>query len=133
MEYYKRGQGLYARVLVLIGAGLVGLLAAGQVMNHLRTDWVLLKYGLSGAVAVAFIGPALYLCLFHAKVSDYLVETQTELRKVAWSPWPQVVASTIVVIVTVAMMGIILYGLDRCVILALQVSGVYGRPGWWPW
>ena len=124
MEYYKKGQGLYARVLTLIGALLVGALAAQQLYARLpQTAWW--AYLASGLVFAAFAAPSFYFCLFHGKVGDYLIETQTELRKVSWSPWNEVVGATMVVIVTVAVMTVVLFGVDQLLVLVLRLTRVY--------
>ena len=131
LEYYKRGQGLYARVLTLVGAGVIGLVAARQVMERLPMGsegagyWHWLRIVVSVLVFAVFVGPAFYLCLYNAKVSDYLIETQTELRKVSWSPWSEVVGATVVVIVTVLIMGAVLYGLDELLVLILRLVRIY--------
>jgi preprotein translocase SecE subunit len=81
-------------------------------------------------IVTALVGTAfgivpLYLILFHHQVADLLIETQQEMRKVAWSTRGEVFASTAVVIVTVTLLALFIFGTDRVLLMLAQVFGIY--------
>jgi len=123
MQIYKEGQGTWSRTITLIVSVAIGALMAKQLHGYFSGD--IAPYVASGAVLVVFAGIGGYLCFFNEKIGQYLIETQTELKKVSWSPWGEVVNATGVVLVTVIVMGALLYGFDQALVLVLRLAGVY--------
>ena len=46
------------------------------------------------------------------RLRDYWNETMEELRKCAWTTWDELKGSTVVVCITIALMGAFCYGVD---------------------
>jgi preprotein translocase SecE subunit len=53
-----------------------------------------------------------YLCFRHNYISEFLIDTESEMRKVAWPTVNEVTASSIVVIIVMFILGIYLYFVD---------------------
>ena len=59
-----------------------------------------------------------------AQIKEFLVGVRSELRKVTWTTWKELVASTAVVLVTVIVIAVFLGIIDRLMELGL-ISGEY--------
>jgi len=78
------------------------------------------------AIAVLlFGGLPLVLILFHRSVVDLMIETQQEMRKVAWATRSEVAGAATVVIATVAVLSIFIYVVDLLVNFVFQILGLY--------
>ncbi len=110
LSVYKKGQGTAARGLAGVLAVLVGGWAARSMYYHGSTG----TFGLvmTTLTALFFGGLPLYLVLFHRRVVDILIETQQEIRKVAWSSRSEVIGSTIVVVFVVALLSMFIVVTD---------------------
>ena len=64
------------------------------------------------AVAFALCGFGTYKLLNKPRLADFLIESESELRRVDWPSKPEVVASTKVVVVVVVLMLVLLFVLD---------------------
>ena len=56
---------------------------------------------------------------------DFLIEVEGELRKVAWPSRQDLVNSTLVVIITVLIFGVLLLGMDKAVEFFMRKIGIY--------
>jgi len=103
MSVYKKGQGTAARGAAGVLAVLVGAWAGQSMYYHGPSG----SFGLvmTSFAAALFGALPLYLVLFSHRVVDILIETQQEMRKVAWSSRSEVMGSTIVVVVVVALLA----------------------------
>lgn len=110
LSVYKKGQGTAARGLAGVLAVLVGGWAARSMYYHGLTG----TFGLVMTTLTALFlgGLPLYLVLFHRRVVDILIETQQEIRKVAWSSRSEVIGSTIVVVFVVALLSMFILVTD---------------------
>ena len=59
-----------------------------------------------------------------AQIKEFLVGVRAELKKVTWTTWKELVASTAVVLVTVIIIAVFLGIIDRLMDLGL-ISGKY--------
>jgi preprotein translocase SecE subunit len=112
---YKRDQGLWAR-----GIGSTGLIALGiwgavelqrDLSNHPYGSYIA-----AGVTFLAFLVAAYVICNLPTS-TEFLIETETEMRKVTWPSTREVIGATVVVIVVVIVLGIYLFCIDR---LAIQ-------------
>lgn len=60
----------------------------------------------------------------HAKFADFLIATESEMKKVSWSSRAELVGSTIVVIVTVVVMALYIFGVDAVIMSGLKWFGI---------
>lgn len=148
-DIYKKGQGLYSRVTVGVALGVLALFAAISLYNGLidlpniggnakvpLVD-IDLSWGLVSAFAL-FVVLGFFIGIFVAgletgiksfdsggrKTVEFLINTQGELQKVAWPTKYELVGSTVVVIVSVIVIGLFTFGVDRAVTLIMRYIGV---------
>lgn len=127
---YKKDQGRYARLAAFWI--LAVLLFYGSTSLHTTLSSIFdgkLANAIGGMVVPVFaikLSPAflisgavfivgvwlLYRWLESPKIADLLIETETELRKVTWPTTPEVVNSSIVVVVCVLFLMAYLAGAD---------------------
>ncbi len=119
---YKKGQGTAARGMASVLAILLGLWAAHSMWYAVRWSWVP-RLIATAIVWFIFGGLPLYLVLFNERVAELLIETQQEMRKVAWSSRSEVLASTVVVLITVAFLSLFIFVTD---FLLLKLAGLVG-------
>ena len=114
---YKSGQGYWTRMVSASAAGL--LLAQG-------TFWMWSKVGAGAVGTTKYVAAALALLFLGAAGSgifwalgrnprtvDFLIATEGEMKKVNWSTRREVIGSTSAVIVTVLVISVFCYGIDR--------------------
>jgi len=75
-----------------------------------------LEYGIPAAV-FAVLGVVVFFYLNKPNVVDFLVATETEMKKVSWSSRAELLGSTAVVIVTVFALALFIYFADTIFIL----------------
>lgn len=112
-EIYKRGQGRYTRVTTFVAGAVVGLLVARYVWNQLDgmtgIRWV--EYG----VPLAIVGVVIILMFWivnRARIADFMIATEGEMKKVSWSSKKEIIGSTKVVIATTLLMAVLLWAVD---------------------
>jgi preprotein translocase subunit SecE len=59
------------------------------------------------------------------QTKNFFAEVRNELKKVTWPTWPEVRATTIVVVITTVFFGFYLYGLD--LLFSQAFSRILGR------
>lgn len=146
---YKKGQGVYSRIVVGIALGVLGLYAAISLHNVLldlpnvaqNTRIPLVGLGLTWGLICSFalfavLGFLIYIFVAGMetgvrpldnsgkRVVEFLIETQGELQKVSWPTKYELVGSTAVVIVSVVVIGIFVLGVDWFVSLIMGYIGV---------
>ena len=106
------------RVGTAIGMALVVLMLAYYAMvvlgRHLPTaeTWsVYVQFGVPALFAVALVLVAAWL-LNKPSFVDFLIATESEMKKVSWSSRAELLGSTAVVIVTVFLMAFIIWLVD---------------------
>ncbi|NLK42731.1 MAG: preprotein translocase subunit SecE [Planctomycetes bacterium] len=106
LKIYKRGQGKNTR----LGTGLAcfAIAAYGCVVLHRNlqavTENVWIETLVPAGVCVVFAALIWWLSN-HPTVADFLIAAESEIKKVSWSTRKEIVNSTIVVIVVVAVMS----------------------------
>ena len=124
-EIYKRGQGRYTRVLTVAGAMLVTVIGSYVLSSRLRAWLGDLTYGAYlgfGIPVLIVVGMAvlMFWLVNRPSSADFLIATESEMKKVSWSSRKEVVGSTKVVIVTTFMLAAILYGVDIFFVLLFR-------------
>ena len=124
LEVVKKGQGKRARLIgyfmgaALLVFGSISLYATINVPN--QNVWVtgvpvigeITLYNVI-ALVVFLIGLlSLHLFLNRESFVDLLIDTEQEMKKVAWPNWPEVQRSTIVVAVVTAVLSLSLFAFD---------------------
>jgi preprotein translocase subunit SecE len=127
VELYKPGQGMAARWTAGGLLALMALFGAHSLYVTLETHewwikslaqipWVELDVtvGFVASAAVFMLACALIFvfAMNRAKSADFLIEVDSELRKVSWPPKREYVGSSVVVIVSVVVLGLFLFFVD---------------------
>lgn len=137
LDIYKKGQGSWARLSAYVFGGLLvvfgafALYGAINVPNQhvLVRDWPLVGNVSAYKVIAVVVGVAalfgLHLVLNRPRSVDLMVETEQELRKVAWPTGKDVWNATLVVAFVSVMLALVMWGLD--VVLRQLFLLVFGR------
>jgi preprotein translocase subunit SecE len=121
---YKPMQGWYARLWT--GVGLGALLAVGIWRSfELARGWSnpLARLGIPALVGAALAWLVIRL-IQYPPFADFLIATEAEMNKVSWTSKADLQRATSVVLVTVALMSVFLFGVDWIWSYLLQVIGV---------
>jgi preprotein translocase SecE subunit len=127
---YKKDQGRYARLAAFWTLAILSFYGATRLYETMQTLFggaldapiagivvPLFAINLSPAFLIATVGFCagiwfLYRWLESPKVADLLIETESELRKVTWPTYPEVINSSVVVVVCVLFLMAYLAGAD---------------------
>ena len=118
---YKKGQGYWTRMGTAGCAALIGLLTASFLYQHLPV-WI----GAGGMTQASARSTSLYIiAAFLAGYSllvfwlmnkpsnaDFLIATDSEMKKVNWTSRKELIGSTKVVIIFMFLIAILLFGFD---------------------
>ncbi|KAF0245801.1 MAG: preprotein translocase subunit [Planctomycetota bacterium] len=154
LKYYKPGQGTWARwtagvllaLLVLFGSHSLYLFpgmnkyAGAQAQVQGRTWWgyqimkILpgIKEGLTVGLVISslvFLAGCLGVYLFvvnHKRLADFLIDTEAEMHRVSWPQRHEFVGSSIVVFVSIAIIGTFVTVVDVVLRALLLKTGLLG-------
>jgi preprotein translocase subunit SecE len=124
-QLYKSGQGRYLRGGTGVAAALVDLVFCYYLWTLLSRYLVenvykpYLEYGIPAAV-FAVLGVAVFFYVNKPNVVDFLVATETEMKKVSWSSRAELTGSTAVVIITVFALALFIYVADTIFIYVFR-------------
>ena len=122
---YKPLQGKRARLWTGLGLGATVLLGLNEL--RLSLDGALFSptvfYGVPVLVGFVFAW-LIYRLLQFPPFVDFLIATEAEMNKVSWTTKEDLKRATIVVLVTVAVMAVFLFGVDWIWSTLLQLIGV---------
>jgi len=122
-DLYKPMQGWYARVYTGLALGLVA--AAGgmriyEASNEYDAVW---KISLPTAFAIV-LGWIIFRIVQFPPFAEFLIATEAEMNKVSWTNKEDLIRSTTVVLMTVVLMAVFLFVVDRLWTFILQMLGV---------
>ena len=72
----------------------------------------------AGAIAVVFA--ALWFTGNLVKLRNYILETREELRKCTWPTWEELRGSTVLVMISIAILGVFTVGIDYVLVLVVN-------------
>ncbi|WP_435010776.1 preprotein translocase subunit SecE [Tundrisphaera lichenicola] len=121
---YKPLQGKQARLWTAVGLGLT-------ILFGLRELWLTLdaqssvstSYGIPALLGVV-LGWITFRLLQYPPFVEFLIATEAEMNKVSWTSREDLKRATTVVLVTVALMAVFLFGVDWVWSNLLQLIGV---------
>jgi preprotein translocase SecE subunit len=132
---YKRGQGYWTRVGTVIGAALIGGFTAYSLYEHVPTfisshDMGIRVAGISvAAFLVVYVGLCWYLLNKPTNV-DFLVATDSEMKKVNWTSRKELIGSTKVVVVFMFLVALFLFSVDWIFGTLMYFCKVLSVPPW---
>ncbi len=125
LSIYKKGQGTAARGTAAVVVMLLAGWAAHQ-MWFTAEGWPIAAQVIATGLVAGLLGLLpLYLVLFYQPVAEMLIETQQEMRKVAWSSRAEVIGSTVVVVVTVVLLSLFIFATDWVLLSLARIFGIY--------
>jgi preprotein translocase subunit SecE len=133
---YKKGQGYWTRMGTIIGAAVLGLMLAYTIYDRIPTFYTRdAVFGRRLAIGVAGGFFVLYsLIVWHLTNKptnvDFLVATDSEMKKVNWTSRKELIGSTKVVIFFMFLIATLLFVLDRIIGALMYFIGVLRDP-WW--
>jgi preprotein translocase SecE subunit len=114
-EIYKRGQASYTRLGSALGFALIAGIGCFQLYEKLLdVTWIeskstrMLIATMAPSAVFVILGLLIYLFINKPTVSDFLIASEGEIKKVNWSSRKEIAVSTFVVIVVVVLVAILL-------------------------
>ena len=126
LEIYKPGQGKWARYLAAGSVGALVIYGCHSLYEYLNVGGLkqmvlfpipgveldvnlpfLISFGLFMALAMT-----IYVLLNKPKMGDFLIETELEMKKISWPGRSELVGSSTIVIVVVAILAFIIMIFD---------------------
>jgi len=120
LAIYKQHQGRHVRSLTGVGLGLVDLVFCYYVYLMLSghvPDGAYKPYLIYAIPAVVFtvLGGVAFFYMNTPKMADFLIATESEMKKVSWSNRAELVGSTLVVLGTVLVLALIIWVTDTLI------------------
>lgn len=122
-ETYKPMQGRYARLYTALGLAVVIGLGLYRLWESLNESSQVVKLGVPVGLGVVF-GWFIYRLVQYPPFVEFLIATEAEMNKVSWTSREDLYRATSVVLVTVTLMSIFLFGVDWLWSNLLQLFGV---------
>lgn len=123
-EVFKAGQGKTVRWCTGAAAFAIALAFAAFLQEQLAFAPVSVRYTLPAVALVGLTYLSFRLIGQNRRVSEFLIATEGEMKKVNWSSRKEVIGATKVVIVTVLAMGFMLFFVNLLFMFVLEFIGV---------
>jgi preprotein translocase subunit SecE len=120
---HKPRQGRYARLYTVLGLGVVLVLGAWRLYETLLSSSPATRFGIPALVALV-LGWLLYRTVEFPPFVEFLIATEAEMNKVSWTSKDDLYRATTVVLSTVVLMSVFLFGVDWIWSNLLQIIGV---------
>ena len=125
---YKSGQGYWTRMLSAVGAGVLVLSGAAWIWNELsvisdENNRLYIQAGVFVSMIVVFAA-LLWWVLNKPRIVDFMIATESEMRKVNWPTRREIIGSTWVVICGTLLMATLLFVVDISFALLFRTIGV---------
>jgi len=111
-QRYKASQGWYARLWTGIGLGTLVVFGAWRLYIALIGFSTTVRASIAGAV-LAGLGWLVYRLVHYPPFAEFLISTQAEMNKVSWISRDDLKRATAVVLVTVLLLSLFLFGIDQ--------------------
>ena len=123
VSLYKPMQGWYARVYTALGLGVILVLGLWRLYEVVHDASPATRFGVPAAVG-AVLGWILFRLVQYPPFVEFLIATEAEMNKVSWTSRDDLYRATSVVLATVFLMALFLFGVDWLWSNMLQLIGV---------
>ena len=128
-EIYKRGQGKNTRVVTFLAVMVLGVWGAYMLSQKLgayqSTRAPLARYGAPTVLLLA-LAVLIFWIVNRPRSADFMIATESEMKKVSWSSRREIAGSTKVVILTTVILASLLFGVDLIFAFIFRSIGVTG-------
>lgn len=126
-EIYKRGQGKWSRYLAAASVEALNIYGCYSLYGYLEGKYeglrkpLVMVPGVDLRINVPFVVAfgifltvtvVMYMLLNKAKLADFLIETELEMKKISWPGRSELIGSSTIVIITVVVLGLIIMVFD---------------------
>ena len=122
-DQYKPMQGRHARIYTAIALGVIVALGLWRLFETLNDYSLATRYGIPTALGLV-LGWIIYRISHYPPFVEFLIATEAEMNKVSWTSREDLYRATTVVLVTVTLMAVFLFGVDWLWSTLLQLLGV---------
>jgi preprotein translocase subunit SecE len=122
-DLYKPRQGWHARVYTAGALGLVLAVGIWKQFEALNDYQTLVRYAVPAALGLT-LGWFIFRLVQYPPFVEFLIATEAEMNKVSWTSKDDLYRATTVVLVTVVLMAVFLFGVDWVWSTLLQILGV---------
>jgi len=120
---YKPIQGRYARIYTAAGLGVILVLGLWRLFEVVHDASPATRFGIPTAVG-AVLGWVIFRLVQYPPFVEFLIATEAEMNKVSWTSREDLYRATSVVLTTVLLMAVFLFGVDWIWSNLLQLIGV---------
>ncbi len=123
MQIYRKNQGRWTRLGTVGAAGLLIVIGAWYAWSELSVGLGLFR----AIIPLVFMLACFYILLRvvnSKRPADFMIATEGEMKKVSWSSKKEIIGSTKVVIITLLLMGVLLFLVDLSLKILMQAIGV---------
>jgi preprotein translocase subunit SecE len=122
-DQYKPMQGRYARIYTAAALGVVVALGIWRLYETLNEYSLTTRYGVPTALGLV-LGWVIYRLVQYPPFVEFLIATEAEMNKVSWTSRDDLYRATTVVLATVTLVAVFLFGVDWLWSNLLQLLGV---------
>jgi len=122
-KLHKPMQGRHARIYTAAGLGVVVALGLWRLYDTLLAYSPAIRYGIPTALGLA-LAWFIFRLVEYPPFVEFLIATEAEMNKVSWTSRDDLYRATTVVLSTVLLMSVYLFGVDWVWSNLLQVLGV---------
>ena len=123
VSLYKPMQGRHARIYSAAGLGLIVVLGLWRFYDVLLVYSPATRFGIPMAIGLV-LGWFIFRIMQYPPFVEFLIATEAEMSKVSWTSRDDLYRATTVVLTTVVLMSVFLFGVDWLWSNLLQLLGV---------
>lgn len=128
-DIYKPGQGFYTRVWSGIAFGALACWFAYFLFekfsilgNHATARYI--QFGVATAAIVGLGLLGYWMLALNRRICDFMIATESEMKKVHWTSRREIIGSTKVVIFVMIALSVLLFVVDMLFLAAFSAAGV---------
>ena len=122
-DLFKPMQGRQARIYTAVALGVIVALGLVRFYESLNDYPATIRFGIPAAVGLV-LGWLIFRVVQYPPFVEFLIATEAEMNKVSWTSREDLQRATTVVLVTVTLMSLYLFGVDWLWSYLLQLLGV---------
>ncbi len=123
VSVYKPMQGWYARIYTAGGLGVIVVLGLWRLYETLLSSSPATRFGVPAVLGLV-LGWLIFRLVEYPPFVEFLIATEAEMNKVSWTSREDLYRATTVVLATVVLMSVYLFGVDWAWSKLLMLLGV---------